>query len=128
MGSSRGRGRVRQSDLTIWQSHDLTTKLPVIRHVLLDDAGIALVQHHRAARLAYELRCPLDHAVTLALGLRLDLAGAGALEAFLGAALGLQLGHFACPFSLAGHTACVLANDRRVLRGGAATRRGAVAP
>src|SRR3990172_11116272 len=64
-----------------------------IGHVLLDDPGVAVAKHHGAARIADELGAPLDHAVTLALGRHLHLAGARHLEALLGAALGLQLGH-----------------------------------
>src|SRR5215467_11824258 len=66
-----------------------------IGHVFLDDPRIAVAQHHGAARVAHELGRAFDHAVTLALGLNLYLARAGHLEALLGAALGLQLGHFA---------------------------------
>src|SRR5262245_64422325 len=68
---------------------------PGVGHVLLDDLGVGVVEHHGAARRAHELGRALDHAVTLALGLGLDLARARHLEALFGAALGLQLGHLA---------------------------------
>src|SRR5262245_17088213 len=70
-----------------------------IGHVFLDDPRIAVAQHHGATRAAHELGRALDHAVTLALGLNFYLARAGHLEALLGAALGLQLGHFAPPLA-----------------------------
>src|SRR5262249_14431584 len=59
---------------------------PGIGHVFLDNPRIAVAQHHRATRAADELGRPLDHAVTLALGLNFYLARAGHLEALLGAA------------------------------------------
>ena len=67
----------------------------MIWHVLLDDAGVAVVEGHGAAGRADELGRPLDHAVTLALGRGNNLAGSRDLEALFGAALGLHLGHLA---------------------------------
>src|SRR5207342_386255 len=61
-----------------------------------------VVQHHGAARAAHELGRALDHAVTLTLGRGSHLAGPCHLEALFGAALGLQLGHFALLFWTAG--------------------------
>src|SRR5262245_3679102 len=67
----------------------------VVGHVFLDDAGIAIVEHHGAACVAHKFCRALDHAVPLSLGLRLYLACTRHFEAFLGTALGLELGHFA---------------------------------
>ena len=61
----------------------------------LDKPGIARCQNHRAALIADLLVGTLDHAMALAGGTRLDLAGRGDLEALLGRRLGLHLGHFA---------------------------------
>src|SRR5438067_2989477 len=63
--------------------------------VLLDVVTVGLEQHVGAAQLADLLLGPLDHAVALAaLGVQ-HLAGAGDLEALLGARFGLDLGHLA---------------------------------
>src|SRR5262249_32033421 len=64
-----------------------------VGHVLLDDPGIAVAEHHRPAGVAHELGRALDHAVPLALRCDLHLAAGRHLEALLGAALGLQLRH-----------------------------------
>ena len=66
----------------------------VVGHVFLDDLRIRVRQDHRAARVADELRRPLDHSVPLARGARLHQPGGGHAEALLGARLRLHLGHF----------------------------------
>src|ERR1700752_4657929 len=63
--------------------------------VLFDVVAVRLEQDVGAAQLADLLLGPLDHAVALApLGIQ-HLAGAGNLEALLGARFGLDLGHLA---------------------------------
>src|SRR5579863_4482095 len=65
-----------------------------IGHVGQNEAGIALAQDHRPARMALHLLRLRDEPVPLMRDTRLDLARGGAREALLGAALGLHLGHF----------------------------------
>src|SRR6266851_5896065 len=65
------------------------------QEVLLDVVAVGLEQDVVAAQLTDLLLGPLDHAVALAaVGIQ-HLAGAGNLEALLGARLGLDLGHLA---------------------------------
>jgi hypothetical protein len=71
-----------------------------VRHVFLDDLGVAVVQNARPARGLDELRSALDHAVTLARLAGFDFAGAGHLEALFSARLGFHFRHFAlCPYN-----------------------------
>src|SRR6266545_1024030 len=63
--------------------------------VFLDLLGVGLEQDLGAAMLADLLLGPLDHAVALARLGKQHLAGAGDLEALLGARFGLDLGHLA---------------------------------
>src|SRR5262249_30670083 len=72
--------------------------LAVVGHVFLDDRGVRIVQHHHAACRTNELRMPLDHAMTFALGLGFDFARPSHFEALFRTALSLQFGHFAGPF------------------------------
>ena len=62
---------------------------------LPDVAAIGFTEHGGAARIANKLRRALDHPVPFSGLLHLDLTGGRELEALLGAALGLDLGHFA---------------------------------
>jgi hypothetical protein len=64
----------------------------------LDKPGIAGGQNHGAALVADLLVGALDHAVLLAGASGLDLARGCKLEALLGRALGLHLGHFVQSF------------------------------
>lgn len=98
---------------------------PRIRHVLLDDLRIRLVQHACAARGLDELRRAFDHAVTLTGLTGFDLAGRRHLEALFGAALGLHFRHFACVLvhrSRAAPDTCADALRILALRGGAPRR------
>src|SRR6476620_9317491 len=63
--------------------------------IRLHDLGVLIRQDHRATRVPDELGGTVDHAVTLAGGLALDLASGSDLEALFGTALGLHLGHLA---------------------------------
>lgn len=63
---------------------------PVLQH----RAGVGVAQGHHAARVALHVRGLLFQAVALVGGLSADLTRGGHLEALLGAALRLQLGHF----------------------------------
>src|SRR5882757_7422967 len=63
--------------------------------VFRDVVAVGLEQHGGAAQLADLLLGPFDHAVALAAVGVEHLAGAGDLEALLGAGLGLELGHLA---------------------------------
>jgi hypothetical protein len=65
------------------------------QEVLLDVVAVGLEQDPGAAEIADLLGRAADHHVPLAALGVLDLAGRGDLEALFGAALGLQLGHFA---------------------------------
>src|SRR5262245_65981782 len=65
------------------------------QEILLHDLGVFVRQNHGPARGPDEPVGTLDHAVTLARGLAFDLAARRDLEALLGAALGLELGHLA---------------------------------
>src|SRR5262249_40618325 len=70
----------------------------VRQKVFLDVVAVSLEQDVGAAQLTDLLLGPLDHAVALA-ALRIQhLAGAGHLEALLGARFGLDLGHLALLF------------------------------
>jgi hypothetical protein len=69
-------------------------KLPRIRHVLLDDLGVGIIQDPRAARRLDELRRPLDHAVTLTGLPGFDFARRRHLEALFGARFGFHFWHF----------------------------------
>src|SRR6185295_17938044 len=57
--------------------------------------AVGLEQHPRAAEIADLLGSAPDHHVAFAALSVLDLAARGHLESLLGAALGLELGHFA---------------------------------
>src|SRR5262245_64152593 len=70
-------------------------RLAVGQPIFLDVVTIRLEQDVGAAELADLLLGPLDHAVALAGLLVEHLAGAGDLEALLGARLGLDVGHLA---------------------------------
>src|SRR5262249_11276975 len=61
--------------------------------ILLHNVAVGLEHDARAAVVADLLGGPLDHAVALARVRGQHLAGAGDLEALLGAGLGLHLGH-----------------------------------
>src|SRR5260370_26175800 len=65
------------------------------QEVFLDVVAVGLEHDPRAAKLADLLVGSLDHAVTLARHRRQHLAGAGDLEALLGARFRLHLGHLA---------------------------------
>src|SRR5580704_15687705 len=60
--------------------------------VFLDSVAVGLEHHLGAAMLSDLLGGPLDHAVALARLGKQHLAGAGDLEALLGARLGFDLG------------------------------------
>src|SRR5262249_48703091 len=66
----------------------------VRQEVLLDVIAVCLEQRRCPAEVADLLGRAADHHVPLALLSMHHLAGAGDLEALLGAALGLHLGHF----------------------------------
>src|SRR5688572_18581267 len=64
------------------------------QEILDNVVAVGLEQNASSAILQDLLRRALDHAMALAGHGGFDLAGAGDLEALLGARLGLDLGHF----------------------------------
>src|SRR6185503_4183370 len=86
-------------DMSVPPRFDPGYGLAAIREeIRLHDLGVLVRQDHRATRVPDELGGTVDHAVTLARGLALDLACGRDLEALLGTALGLHLGHLASFF------------------------------
>ena len=77
---------------------DPTTRTDVAAAPLTGENETLAIEHHLvAAGLPLHLLGPVHQAVALVGRLEFHLAGGRELEALLGAALGLHLGHFLCP-------------------------------
>jgi len=84
------------------RSRNPKDEISTVGQKLFHDPGVLSGQDRRAPLIADELLGPLDHAVLLAGLVGAYLSAAGDAESLFRAALGFELGHFACLHRLCG--------------------------